>query len=434
MSGDRDRGRWAPLLPREPVRFETGFAWGVASSAFQAEGGDAANDWVEAARAGRVPPNPGNGFRERFADDFHRLAGLGLRHYRLSVEWSRVEPERGRFDAAALDGYRAVCDAARAAGLEPWVNLFHFTHPAWFAARGGFLEPRNHADFLRYVERAGRALAPHACHFHVSNESMAYVAGCYLVGEMPPFVRDGAAAMAMTRHVLALHADAFRILKGLEPRPRVATIEVYLDPHPSDPDDADACGATRRFDAWYHGVLLEALATGWVRVPGREPEEIPHLRGALDLYGLNYYCALALGATGRETWAPVAEAPRDGLGRAVHPGGLEAGLLRVARALPGVPLLVTENGCPTADETFRIRYLATHLAALDRARRAGAPVGGYFHWTAVDNYEWLLGFSPEARFGLIGFDPASGERRLKTSGRWLGEVIQAGVLDPARIP
>jgi beta-glucosidase len=93
-----DRARWAPLLPTAPIRFPADFAWGVASSAFQAEGGDVANDWVDAARAGRVPPNPGNGFWERHAEDFALVAGLGFRHYRLSVEWSRVEPERGRFD------------------------------------------------------------------------------------------------------------------------------------------------------------------------------------------------------------------------------------------------------------------------------------------------------------------------------------------------
>lgn len=429
-----EAARWAPLLPRAPIRFPTDFAWGVASSAFQAEGGDVPNDWVRAAARGEAPPNPGNGFWVRAEEDLALVASLGIRHYRLSVEWSRVEPERGRFDDAALDRYRAICDAAAAAGVTPWVNLFHFTHPAWFVDRGGFLEPANHPDFLRYVERVGRALAPHARHFHVSNESMVYVLSGYLLGVNPPFVRDAGAAFAMTRHVLALHADAYRILKSLDPLPTVATIEVYLDPRPLDPEDAAARGAAERFDAWYHGSLLEALATGWVRVPGREPEEIPHLRGALDLYGFNFYCSTGFAREGPPgTWSDLSDPPRDALGRAVHPGGLEAGLLRVARALPGVPLLVTENGAPTTDEVFRIRYVAAHLAALDRARAAGADVRGYFHWTAVDNYEWMHGFGP-ARFGLVGFDPDTLERRVKASGRWLGRVIGRGVLDPRDLP
>jgi beta-glucosidase len=125
-------------------------------------------------------------------------------------------------------------------------------------------------------------------------------------------------------------------------------------------------------------------------------------------------------------------APVDAMGRRAHPRGLEEGLLRVAAALPGVPILVTENGCPTRDERFRIRYLAAHLAALGRARDAGVPVQGYFHWTAVDNYEWHHGFS-DARFGLIGFDPASGARSVKASGLWLQGVIRSGRVDPATL-
>jgi beta-glucosidase len=430
---DAERARWEPLLPREPIHFAPEFAWGVASSAFQSDGGDVANDWVDAARAGRVPPNPGNGFWERAEEDLRLVASLGFRHYRLSVEWSRVEPERGRFDEAALDRYRAICDAANAAGVTPWVNLFHFTHPRWFAACGGFLDAANHADFLRYVERVGRALAPHARHFHVANESMVYVLTGYLMGVNPPFVQDAASAFAMTRHVLALHADAYRILKSLQPQPTVATIEVYLDPRPEDAGDALQRDAAQRFDAWYHGVLLEALATGWVRVPGCQPEEIPHLRGALDVYGFNFYNSTSFGAGGPGSWSDLADPPVDRMHRKVHPGGLENGLVRVAKALPGVPLLVTENGVPTCDETFRIRYVAAHLAALDRARRRGADVRGYFHWTAVDNYEWNFGFGPE-RFGLVGFDAQTQQRSVKASGQWMAELIANGVLDPAKIP
>jgi beta-glucosidase len=434
MSGGH-RGRWQPLLPDRRVAFPSDFLWGVASSAFQSEGGAGLeNDWVEAARAGRVPPNAGNGFLERYAGDFALVASLGVRHYRLSVEWSRVEPERGRFDEAALDLYRRICDAAAAAGLTPWVNLFHFTHPSWLARAGGFLEPASHAAFLRYAERVARALAPRVRHWHVQNESMVYVLISYLLGVNPPYVRDGARAFAMTRPVLALHAGAFRALKSIDPGCTVATIEVYQEAHPADPGDPVLCERAERFDAWYNRTLWRALATGVVELPGREPEEIPHLRGALDAYGFNYYNAMSFGAAGVGRWSELADPPVDAMDRAVHPRGLEDGLLRVAQALPGVPLLVTENGCPTADETFRIRYLAAHLAALERARRRGADVRGYFHWTAVDNYEWLEGFAEDKRFGLVGFDPVTGERALKASGAWLRDVIARGALEPGSIP
>lgn len=275
--------------------------------------------------AAACPANPGNGVFERAEQDFALVASLGLGHYRLSVEWSRVEPEEGRFDETALDRYRRIGDAARVAGLTPWVNFFHFTHPRWLAARGGFLAPGGRDAFLRYLDRAGRALRGHARHFHVQNESMVYVAGAYLTGEMPPFLRDGAASFAMTRTVLGLQAEGYRILKGLDPGATVATIEVYLDVQPRDPGDPRHRLFAERFDAWYHGVLLEALATGWVRVPGQEPVELPQLRDALDAYGFNYYAPTRL--------PPAAGAPGDGAGRTARGGAVLP--TRAPRSPPG---------------------------------------------------------------------------------------------------
>ena len=254
----------------------------------------------------------------------------------------------------------------------------------------------------------------------------------FLLGWNPPYVTDGDAAFAMSRHVLELHADGYRVLKGLDPCPTVATIEVYLDARPADPADADQRRSAEDFDAWYHGTLLAALATGWVRLPGREPEEIPHLKGALDAYGFNYYSATSFGPEGPGSYTDRPDAPVDAMGRSVFPAGMEDGLVRVSELLPGVPIWVTENGCPTCDEGFRIRYVAAHLAALDRARRRGADVRGYFHWTSVDNYEWLEGFS-EARFGLIGFDPETGQREVKRSGEWFRDLIRTRRLDPATL-
>lgn len=428
-----EAARWRPYLPSESIVFPPDFAWGVGASAYQSEGGGVPNDWERCIREGRFPPNPGNGFLERAEEDFARVAALGFRHYRLSVEWSRVEPERGRFDEAALDRYRAICDAARAAGLVPWVNFFHFTQPVWLADRGGLETAEGRDDFVRYVERTGRALRGHADHFHTQNESMVWVLLAYLTGQIPPFVRDAERAWNMTRAVLELHARGFAALKALEPASRVATIEVYLDFHPERADDPASRAAASAMDAWYTGTLLDGLATGTITLPGREPEEVPGLRGALDLYGLNYYSATRIGPSGAGSHAERPDAPRDAMGRFVHPDGLEQGLHRVAAALPGVPILVTENGCPTTDETFRIRYVASHLAALDRARRAGVDVRGYFHWTAVDNYEWAEGFS-DARFGLIGFDPSRFERTVKASGVWLSKVIAGSRLDVSSAP
>ena len=114
--------------------------WGTGASSTQCEGAAPASDWADWERAGHAPPSgDGNGFGRRYAEDFTTLASLGLRHHRLSIEWARVEPEEGRHDDNAIAHYRAVLEAARDAGVVPWVCLHHFTLPRWFANQGGFL-------------------------------------------------------------------------------------------------------------------------------------------------------------------------------------------------------------------------------------------------------------------------------------------------------
>ena len=97
--------------------FPQGFLWGAATSSHQIEGGNAGNDWWDWELAGKThePSGEACGSYERFEEDFDIAAGLHHKAHRFSVEWSRIEPEEGRWDAAALAHYGAV---VRARGLQ----------------------------------------------------------------------------------------------------------------------------------------------------------------------------------------------------------------------------------------------------------------------------------------------------------------------------
>ena len=237
----------------------------------------------------------------------------------------------------------------------------------------------------------------------------------------------------MTRTVLELQAEGYRILKGLDPRRDGGDASRSTSTcAPRDPADAGHRAAAERLDAWYHGVLLEALATGWIRLPGREPVEIPPLRGALDLYGFNYYTPTWLRRRGRLRGAGRG-GPRDVLGRAVDPSGLERGLLRVAAALPGVPLLVTENGCPTptrpsASATSRRTSPPSSARAAPARPSAATSTGPPSTTTSGTRASATRASASSPSI------PQTQERRVKRSGEWLRDVIAAGELDPARIP
>src|SRR4051794_17370143 len=165
-----------------------GFYWGTGASSTQCEGAAPASDWIAWERDGHAPPSgDGNGFGERYRDDFAIYASLGLTHHRLSIEWARVEPEPGRHDDAAIAHYRDILSAAREAGGSPWVCLHHFTLPAWYAGTGGFLVERNRTDtWTRHVEFVAETFGDLVAGWQPVNETNYYARAAYRGGGWPP--------------------------------------------------------------------------------------------------------------------------------------------------------------------------------------------------------------------------------------------------------
>lgn len=413
--------------------FPAGFIWGTASSSHQSEGNNIHNDWweweqqpgriVNGHRSGRA-----NNFYELYDADFALLAELGLNQYRLSIEWSRIEPDEGRIDGAALDHYRRVLDAAQRHGITPWVNLHHFALPRWFAAHGGFLREENLSSWRRHVERVAKVLAPLCTHWHPINEANAYAAGSYLLGEMPPGERDFAAFLRILRNTLLMYRDAYAILKSAASRAQVGTIHVMVPVFPADPGSEEDRLLVSNFEAVFNDLPLRALRDGVIALPGQEPEPVPGLKGAADFFGANYYAAAAVDHRAPEQLSPYPlGAPRlTQLGNAMYPEGLRMVLERVRDAQLGVPIYVTENGIGTDDDAWRIEYITRHLQQVGAAIDDGCDVRGYFYWTSVDNFEWNRGWT--AQFGLIGFDPETFTRRPKPSATFLGEVARSDTL------
>ncbi|MFI5394891.1 MAG: glycoside hydrolase family 1 protein [Candidatus Binatia bacterium] len=415
------------------VRFPQGFIWGTASSSHQSEGNNIHNDWweweqqpgriVHGHRSGRA-----NNFHELYDTDFALLAELGLTHYRLSIEWSRIEPEEGCVDRAAIDHYRRVLEAAHRRGITPWVNLHHFALPRWFAAKGGFLREGNRAYWRRHVEHVATALTPLATYWHPINEANAYAAGAYLLGEMPPGTRDFAPFLRVLRNALLVYRDAFRILKEIDARVQVGTIHVMIPVFPANPDSEEDQLVVRNFDALFNDLPLRALREGVIALPGEDPEAVPGLKGAADFFGANYYAAALIDHRQPAQLLPYPPASQrlTQLGNAMYPEGLRLVLQRVRDAQLGVPIYVAENGIGTDDDTWRIEYITQHLHQVARAIKDGCDVRGYFYWTSVDNFEWNRGWT--AQFGLIAFDPETFARRPKPSAHFLTTVARTNTL------
>jgi beta-glucosidase len=399
------------------MRWPEGFMWGTGASATQCEGAAPASDWWDWERAGHAPlSGDGNGFWTRYDEDFRLLAGLGLRHHRLTIDWARVEPEEGRHDPAAVGHYRDVLTAALGAGVEPWICLHHFTLPRWFADAGGFLAEPNRELWARHVDFIAETFGDLARGWQPVNETNYYAAAAYRGRGWPPGRNDPAEAMVVSRAMqLATAEAAVRLRQTGAP---VASI-FGLSAIEALDDSQETARLADLLDALNWRAGLELFRDGVLRVPRLDPVERPDLARSFDLIGFSFYSTIGV-RQGRVVPYPP-DVPVSPLGYGIWADGLGRVLDRLHQMVPGTPLLVAEYGIGTSDDSERAAYLDRGLQVTSDAIGRGVDVRGFFHWTAVDNYEWLHGY--DVQFGIIDRD-----RNIRPSALLLQREASGGEL------
>lgn len=409
------------VTPGATVQFPPGFLWGSATASHQVEGNNRWNDWWEYEQGGRLPHRSGSACDQfnRFADDFTLAQSLGQNAHRLSIEWSRIEPEPGAWNDAALAHYATVLDTLRERGIEPMVTLHHFTNPAWFLRRGGWLQPDAVAQFSRYVTQVTQRLGDRSRYWLTINEPTVYIKQAFVSGRWPPCTKgDWGAAYKALQNLCRAHTAAYDILHAHRADAQVgfAHSAPYIEAqNPRNPLD--------RLAAWTRDQLLNRHC---FRLLGRPP------RRALDFVGLNYYTRQLIRSRWRGTALLLGEesgaadaAPHrsfNSLGWEIHAPGLTAVLRQFSDY--GLPVVVTENGIATDDEDQRSRFLIAHVEALAMAVRDGIDVRGYFYWSLIDNFEWAEGYAPH--FGLAAVDRTTQQRTLRPAAAQLAAICRRG--------
>jgi beta-glucosidase len=409
-------------------RFPDGFEWGTAASAHQTEGNNVNSDyWLLEHVPGTIFAEPSGDacdhFR-RYREDIAMIAGLGLQVYRLSIEWARIEPEEGVFSVAALDHYRRVLATCHEYGVSPCVTFHHFTSPRWFSADGGWEDDQGADRFARYCERATVHLGDLITMGCTINEPdvplMLSLIGIFPEGGIKAqaaFVAEAARRcgstterfgafmfgdMRRTRDVMAAaHRKAREAIKSVR-----GDFPLGLTLSMADDQAVPGGEATRdRVRAELYGPFLEAA---------RED----------DFIGVQTYSRQRWGKDG--PLPPEAGVPTVIMGYEFWPEALEA-TVRYAAAETDVPVWVTENGIGTDDDAQRIDYVRRALEGVARCLADGVDVRGYFYWSLLDNFEWMLGYAP--RFGLVAVDRATQVRTPKPSAQWFARVARANALD-----
>jgi len=387
------------------VKFPDGFLWGAATAAHQIEGNNVnSNWWVHENEPGTTIVEPSGDAADsyhRYRDDIRLLAELGLNSYRFSIEWARIEPERGLVSRASIDHYRRMVDTCLEFGIEPIVTLMHFTVPRWFE-RDGFWRAPDAADlFARYTELALPVVSSGVRYVCTINEPN--IAAMLAGGENPAnLVAYGLPKpdLFVADQLLAAHQASRSVLSQLDVQSGWTIATQAFEPSGDDALD-----------------MLHQVSY---------PAEDWYLENAADddFIGVQAYTRNIVGPEGIRPPAPDVEKTLTEW--EYFPPAAAIGV-RAAWELSGhTPVMVTENGIATADDSRRIDYTRGALEGLHGCLSDGITLLGYQHWSALDNYEWASGFAPT--FGLIGWDRETFERTPKPSARWYGEVARANAL------
>jgi len=422
--------------------FPKGFLWGSATSAHQVEGNNTNNDWWAWEQTRPLDERSGQADDEwdRFEEDFKLAQELGHTAHRFSIEWSRIEPQEGRWDSKALDHYAQVIRSLRSKGMEPIVTLNHFTIPLWLARQGGWYSDKTPPLFARYVEKVTETLGGNVHYWMTLNEPSVYTYKSYLVGEWPPQVKSPEKGLKVFKNLLLGHVLAYEKIKKVylqkgwrEPMVGIAQ-NVLIFRACSDTSLRDRIAA--RFRHWmFNHLFVQALVRGKAYCMGVFSIHLPRAK-TLDFIGLNYYTRDFVrhngfgfpGILGQACTETVGEEQPTGKNNArsweVYPKGLYTFLKDFSRYK--LPLLVSENGIATDDDSQRTEFMVEHLDAMALAMKEGSPVIGYLYWSFLDNYEWVEGFGP--RFGLIAVNYKTQERTIRESARKYEKIIRSGKL------
>lgn len=411
-------------MAQATMYFPDDFLWGTATSSHQVEGNNQNNDWwpweqregtiLEGARSGLAC-----NWWENAEADLDLAAEMGNNAHRLSLEWSRIEPEPSVFDGDALGRYREILQGLHDRGMQPMVTLHHFTNPLWLVEKGDFSSDIVVDYFRRYAEHVVDSLGDLVAQWVTINEPMVYVVARYLEGAFPaPKQRGWTAVPRVLSHLLRCHAAAYEAIKARYPQAPVGAAKNMIVFQAPPPGNRLNTWWAARISSLFNDWWMEAMHTGRLRRPlggGR----IRGLQGSFDFVGINYYTRRysRFGRLYESDWGENAVVSDGNYGE-VYPEGLFQVIKRSLRY--GKPIYITENGVPDAADRLRPGFLISHLREVWRAISFNWPVMGYYHWSLVDNFEWERGWTQ--RFGLVEMDPESQERRWRRSGRLYAEI------------
>lgn len=391
-------------------KFKKDFLWGVAYSSHQVEGGNKNNDWWAWEKKGKTKDESGlacdswNLFRED-----HQLAQeLGCGGFRLSLEWSRIEPLEGEFSQEAIDHYRKVLRDLKKRGMKRVVTLWHWTLPLWLSSSFGWHRKESVFFFSRYCKKVIEELGGEIDIFLTLNEPMIPLGHGYLTGKFPPGKINPVYFLQARSNMIKAHQDCYDLIKKKYPNLPIGFVQIYNYFEPAS-DNWFYKFVANRYGAFYNHKIIDEL------------------KNKIDFVGIDYYFHDRIKFNFKPPFFKKNKNIKvNDLGWEIFPRGIYE-VVKDAWNRYEKPIYIFENGLADATDVKRVDFIKQHLIWLSKAMNEGVELKGYFYWSLLDNFEWLEGFWP--RFGLVEMDYQKMKRIPRSSYYEYKKIVKSGEVE-----
>lgn len=337
----------------------------------------------------------------RYEEDFDILKQLNLNAFRFSIEWSRIEPSEGKWNEEEFAHYKSYILALRDRKIEPFMNLWHWTVPKWFADKGGFEKKENIKYFERYVKKVSEKLIDDVEYVITLNEPNIYTTFSYFLGEWPPQHKSPFLAYKVYKNLIRAHKASYDVLKAAKPRIQVGAAPNLVNIQ------------AKRPHSFFDEMTTQVMRTSW------NWWFLKKIKKHQDFIGLNYYFTDYYTGIGKRLNPKI---PVNDVGFYMEPEGIYPIMLRTWSRFKK-PIFISENGLADENDQFRRWWLEETMVAMERALSEGVDLRGYLHWSLLDNFEWSSGWWP--KFGLVAIDRENGMKRtIRPSAKWFAGVLK----------
>lgn len=414
-----------------PFKLSDDFMLGTATSSTQIEGGDKNNTWYKWCEAGHISDYSSCisacDHWNRVEEDIEILKSLHIQTHRLSLEWSRIEPDEGIFSDEAIKHYRNEIQLLLDNNIKPLVTLHHFSEPLWFHDMGGWNSTENAEQFVKYVLYVVENLGDLVCEWVTFNEPNVYTTFGYLIGIFPPGRRNASEAFRVMEEMINTHVKVYNLIHEIRNKKEFQGKTIVGSAiHFRVFDGITYTGkVTARFvDYIFHELFVEGMTKGRLLFPlSRRKYKIKKGK-YLDFFGINYYTRNIVEFVFDPSnycykFFNDKNLCKSDLGWDIYPKGI----YRVCKKYYNkckLPIYITENGISDRYDNRRSAFIVSHLIYLLKAIKEGIIIERYYHWTQMDNFEWNEGES--AKFGLYHCNFNTQERTVRRSAKLYAQI------------